>query len=100
MLGRWLIGRWGILIPMTKISDTSTPKVKRLLRAHGMRECYTPGGANILYCGHTAFRIINDYCMEVWNPFETQSGVINYYESLKERNLALYEMGLESMGVI
>jgi len=53
-----------------------------------------------VYCGHTAFRLINDYCMEVWNPFETQSGTINYYESLEERNLALYVMGLESMGVI
>nr|DAS63068.1 MAG TPA: hypothetical protein [Caudoviricetes sp.] len=38
--------------------------------------------------------------MEVWNPFETQSGVINYYESLEQRNLALYELGLESMEVI
>lgn len=85
---------------MTQIRDTSTPKVKRLLRAHGMRECYTSGGANILYCGYTSFRLINDYCMEVWNPFETQSGVINYYESLEQRNLALYELGLESMGVI
>lgn len=100
MLGYWLSWRWGIVIPMTKIRVTSTTKVKRLLRGHGMRECYTPGGANILYCGHTAFRLINDYCMEVWNPFDTQSGVINYYESLEQRNLALYELGLESMGVI
>ena len=100
MLGCWLCWRWGIVILMTKIRNISTPKVKRLLRAYGMRECYTPGGANILYCGYTAFRLINDYCMEVWNPFDTQSGTINYYESLAERNFALYEMGLESMGVI
>ena len=100
MLGRWLSLRWGIVILMTKIRGISTPKVKRLLRAHGMRECYTPGGANILYCGHTAFRLISDYCMEIWNPLETQSGVINYYESLEQRNFALYELGLESMGVI
>ena len=65
-----------------------------------MRECYTQGGCNILYCGHTAFRLINDYCMEIWNPFETQSGVITYYNSIEERNNALYELGLESMGVI
>lgn len=75
-------------------------RAKRELRAYGMRECYTPGGCHIMYCGYTAFRLINDYAMEVWNPFETQSGVINYYESLEERNLALYKMGLESMGVI
>lgn len=85
---------------MTQISDNSTPKVKRLLRSHGMRECYTPGGANILYCGHTAFRLISEYCMEIWNPFETESGTINYYERLDERNLSLLLLGLESMGVI
>lgn len=78
----------------------TTHRVKRELRARGMRECYTAGGCNILYCGYTAFRLINDYCMEVWNPSETQSGTINYYESLAERNLALYELGLESMGAI
>ena len=77
-----------------------TQTIKRKLRCYGMRECYTQGGSNILYCGYTAFRLINDYCMEMWNPFETQSGVINYYESLEQRNLALYELGLESMGVI
>lgn len=85
---------------MAPISYTSTPKVKRLLRAYGMRECYTPGGTNILYCGYTAFRLINDYCMEIWNPFETESGVINYYERLGERNLSLLLLGLESMGVL
>lgn len=85
---------------MTQISAASTPKVKRLLRSHGMRECYTPGGANILYCGYTAFRLINDYTMEVWCPFEAESGTIIHYNSLSERNEALIEMGLESMGVI
>jgi len=82
------------------LKPPTTNNVKRVLRHWGMRECYTPGGCNIVYCGYTAFRLINDYCMEVWNPFETQSGVINYYESLEQRNLALYELGLESMGVI
>lgn len=85
---------------MTQIRDTSTPKVKRLLRAHGMRECYTPGGANILYCGHTAFRLISDYCMEIWNPFNTDSGAITYFNSLAERNLTLLFLGMESMGAL
>lgn len=38
--------------------------------------------------------------MEVWCPFETESGTINHYDSLSERNEALMEMGLESMGVL
>jgi hypothetical protein len=96
-LQRWL----GVCaVPRILLKPPTTNNVKRVLRHWGMRECYTPGGCNIVYCGYTAFRLINDYCMEVWNPFETQSGVINYYESLEERNLALYVMGLESMGVI
>ena len=82
------------------IKEPTTNNVKRALRTWGMRECYTAGGCNIIYCGSTAFRLINDYCMEMWNPFETQSGVINYYESLEQRNLALYELGLESMGAL
>ena len=87
-------------MPRILLKPPTTNNVKRVLRHWGMRECYTPGGCNIVYCGYTAFRLINDYCMEVWNPFETQSGVINYYESLEQRNLALYELGLESMGVL
>lgn len=87
-------------MPRMLLKPPTTNNVKRVLRHWGMRECYTPGGCNIVYCGYTAFRLINDYAMEVWNPFETQSGVINYYESLEQRNLALYELGLESMGVI
>lgn len=74
--------------------------VKRKLRHYGMRECYTPGGCNILYCGYTAFRLINDYAVEVWNPYETSSGTIEYYDSSDQRNTAIYEMGLESMRVI
>lgn len=90
----------GRAVPRMTLKPPTTNNVKRVLRHWGMRECYTPGGCNIVYCGYTAFRLINDYAMEAWNPFETQSGVINYYDSLEERNLALYEMGLESMGVI
>lgn len=77
-----------------------TQTIKRKLRFYGMRECYTQGGSNILYCGYTAFRLINDYTMEVWCPFETESGTINHYDSLSERNEALLEMGLESMGAL
>lgn len=77
-----------------------TQTIKRKLRHYGMRECYTPGGCNIVYCGRTAFRLINDYTMEVWNPFDTESGTIVHYDSMNERNEALLEMGLESMGVI
>ena len=77
-----------------------TQTIKRKLRFYGMRECYTRGGSNILYCGYTAFRLINDYTMEVWCPFETESGTIIHYDSLSERNEALMEMGLESMGVL
>ena len=77
-----------------------TQTIKRKLRCYGMRECYTRGGSNILYCGYTAFRLINDYTMEVWCPFETESGTIIHYDSLSERNEALMEMGLESMGVL
>lgn len=78
----------------------STNSIKRLLRSHGMREFYTSGGCNILYCGCTAFRLINDYTMEVWNHFETSSGTIIHYDSMNQRNEALLEMGMESMGVI
>lgn len=85
---------------LTRTRDISTSKVKRLLRSYGMRECYTSGGVNILYCGYTAFRLISDYCMEIWNPFKTESGTITYYNTLAERNLTLMYLGLESMEAI
>lgn len=74
--------------------------VKRILRSHGMRECYTQGGANILYCGPLAVRIINDYTVETWNPHEAESGTIVHYDSITDKNNAILLMGLESMGVI
>lgn len=77
----------------------SIQTIKRELRHYGMRECYTPGGCNILYCGYTAFRLINDYTVEIWNPFETSSGTIKHYDTVEQRNTVIYEMGLESMGV-
>lgn len=74
--------------------------VKRILRAHGMREAYTGSGVNILYCGVTAFRIVNDYVMEVWNHRESSSGSIVYYNSPEEMCTALLDLGLESLGEI
>ncbi len=61
--------------------------VKRLLRSYGMREEYTAGeggGANILYCGSIAFRLINDYSYEWW-PYHIQSsGTIVVCDSIEE----------------
>lgn len=74
--------------------------VKRELRINGARECYTRGGANILYCGFLAIRIINDYTVETWNPHETESGTIVHYDSIADKNNAVLSMGLESLGVI
>lgn len=74
--------------------------VKRKLWLNGMRETYTEGGANILYCGRTAFRLINDYTMEVWDHRETESGVITHYDTHEQLCTALLEMGLESLGRI
>ncbi len=79
---------------------SSINSVKRELRLHGMREAYTQGGANILYCGHIAIRIINDYTIECWNPGESVSGTIQHFDSIYNKNSAILEMGLESLGVI
>lgn len=75
-------------------------QVKYSLRRHGMREYYTPGGANILYCYCTAIRLINDYTIEVWDSFNQSSGTITHYETTSQRNEAIELMGLESLGVI
>ena len=71
---------------------------KRILRVNGMREAYTQGGANILYCGPVAFRIINEYTLETWNCYETNSGTITHYDTHKQLCNALVSMGLESLG--
>ena len=73
---------------------------KNVLRGYGMREIYTQGGANILYCGPTAFRIINDYTLETWNCYETNSGAITHYDTHRQLCDALVSMGLESLGRI
>lgn len=75
-------------------------QVKRNLRHHGMRECYTPGGSNILYCNCTAIRLINEYTIETWDHSKTHSGTINHYDTPSQRNEAIELMGLESLGLI
>lgn len=74
--------------------------VKRRLRAYGMREAYTPGGVNILYCGKIAIRLINDYTVETWNSSEASSGTIQHFDSIFFKNNAILEMGLEGLGAI
>ncbi len=78
----------------------SINSVKRELRFYGMREAYTQGGANILYCGHIAIRIINDYTVETWTFSETSSGTINTYDTIAQRNEAVLDMGLIGLHVI
>ena len=65
-----------------------------------MREAYTQGGVNILYCGVIAIRIINDYTVETWTPSEANSGTINTYDTIAQRNEAILEMGLAGLQVI
>lgn len=75
-------------------------RARRCLRASGMREAVTEGGAHILYCGPLAMRLINDYTLETWNPYEASSGTIKHYDTHEQLCDALLLMGLESMGVI
>ena len=65
-----------------------------------MREAYTQGGANILYCGHIAIRLINDYTAETWTIGETVSGTINTYDTIAQCNEAVLEMGLLGLKVL
>lgn len=74
--------------------------IKRKLRSYGMRESYTQGGANILYCGFIAIRIINEYTVETWTIGETNSGAINTYDTIAQKNEAVLEMGLLGLQVI
>ena len=75
-------------------------RVRRSLQAFGMREAVTAGGAHILYCGPLAIRLINDYTLETWNHYETNSGTITHYDTHKQLCDAVNLMGLESMGII
>nr|DAP86917.1 MAG TPA: hypothetical protein [Caudoviricetes sp.] len=79
---------------------SSINNIKRKLRSYGMREAYTQGGANILYCGFIAIRIISDYTVETWTVSETHSGTINTYDSIEQRNEAVLEMGLLGLQAI
>lgn len=88
------------LITPISMADKTLNGVKRELRQHGMRECYTRGGCNIIYCGSLAIRLINEYTVETWNPHETESGTIVHYDSIADKNNAVLAMGLEALGVI
>lgn len=74
--------------------------IKRELRSYGMREAYTAGGSNIIYCGPIAVRLINDYAFETWEPADTSSGTVQYFNSIEEKNNALSDLCLEALGVI
>lgn len=79
---------------------SSLYRVRRCLRASGMREAFTEGGAHILYCGPLAMRLVNDYTLETWNCYEVSSGTITHYDTHKQLCDAMLLMGLESMGVL
>lgn len=69
-------------------------EVKRILRSYGMKEEYTAGGANILYCGALAFRLISDYSYEWWPHYERSSGTIVVCESVEDALMGLLSEGL------
>lgn len=69
-------------------------KVKRILRSYGMKEEYTEGGANIIYCGALAFRLINDYTYEWWPHYSQSSGTIVVCESIEDMCLNILCEGL------
>lgn len=69
-------------------------EVKFILRSYGMKEEYTEGGANILYCGGIAFRLINDYTYEWWPHYQQSSGVIVYCESIEDMLMNILSEGL------
>ena len=68
--------------------------VKRILRSRGMREEYTGGGANILYCGPIAFRLINDYSYEWWPNYYQSSGIIVVHDSIEDTLIEILSEGL------
>ena len=68
--------------------------VKRILRSYGMKEEYTEGGANILYCGGIAFRLINDYTYEWWFYHQQSSGTIVCCESIEDMLTIILSEGL------
>jgi len=79
---------------------SSLCRARRCLRASGMREAFTEGGAHILYCGPLAMRLVNDYTLETWNSYEAGSGTITHYDTHGQLCDAMLLMGLESLGVL
>lgn len=69
-------------------------EVKRILRDHGMKEEYTAGGANILYCGSIAFRLINEYSYEWWSHYTQSSGTIVICDSIEDALVNILNEGL------
>ena len=72
-------------------------EVKRILRSYGMKEEYTAGeggGANILYCGPIAFRLINEYTYEWWPHYVQSSGTIVVCDSVEDALLNILSEGL------
>lgn len=72
-------------------------EVKRILRSYGMKEEYTAGeggGANILYCGSIAFRLINDYTYEWWPHHLQSSGTIVVCDSIEDALTNILSEGL------
>ena len=68
--------------------------VKRILRSYGMKEEYTAGGINILYCGSVAFRLINEYTYEWWPHYTQSSGTIVVCESIEDALINILTEGL------
>lgn len=71
--------------------------VKRILRKQGMKEEYTTGGANILYCGDIAFRLINEYTYEWWPYYLCSSGTIVICESIEDALVNILAEGLVAL---
>lgn len=69
-------------------------EVKRILRGYGMKEEYTAGGANILYCGSIAFRLINEYTYEWWPHYLQPSGTIVVCDSIEDTLTTILSEGL------
>lgn len=75
----------------------SLQEIKRILRSYGMKEEYTAGedgGANILYCGSIAFRLINDYTYEWWPHHTQSSGTIVVCDSIEDALINILIEGL------
>ena len=75
-------------------------EVKRILRSYGMKEEYTAGGANILYCGSIAFRLINEYTYEWWPHYSQSSGIIVVCDSVEDMLMNILSEGLIALNRI